>query len=243
MSLIDRLLGRTTDPPLPAAPPVPVDPDLERWVETATALSGDLGTHGRLVVALLGESLADGAAPSWFGYEPTDTGLGDLLHAVGESRDAADVLLVIEARLAGRRPGTLTEPTRTAWRAHVAAAVREAAEHGTLPGRTEDHLEAEQVWRTAAAGVQSWRAVQLDPERALGQVRWYPGCGTRTFIGYSDPLGLAMVQRAVEEHRSTEEERQALLPAEDVVRRQVDPLAWRISSLSYAVASFAGGAR
>jgi hypothetical protein len=242
VSLIDRLLGRTTDRPLPPPPPIPVDPGLEQWVETATALSGQLGANGRLVVALLGESLADGAASPWFGHEPTDAGLGALLHAVGESRDAADGLLAIEAGLPGR-PGTLTETTRTAWRAHVEAAVRDAADDGTLPGRDAAHLDAEQVWRTASAAVQPWRAVQLDPDRALGQVRWYPGCATRTAIGYADPLGVAMVQRAVQEHRRSDEEWQALGLADELARREVDPLAWRISSLSYVVEPFAGGAR
>jgi hypothetical protein len=243
VSLIDRLLGRTTDRPLPPSPPVAVDPDLEQWVETATALSDGMGVNGRLVVALLGESLAGGTASPWFGHEPHETGLGDLLDAVGESRDAADGLLAIESGLASRRPGALTETTRTAWRSRVEAAVRDAAEHGTLPGRDAAHLEAEQVWRAASAAVQPWRAVQLDPDGALGQIRWYPGCTTRTVIGYADPLGLAMVQRAVQEHRYSDEEWQALGPADELVRREVDPLVWRISSLSYVVAQVAGGAR
>ena len=243
MSLLDRLLGRATDPPLPASPPGAVDPDLERWVETATVLSEGLGANGRLVVALLGESLTNGTASPWFGHEPTGTGLGDLLHAVGESRGAAEGLLAVEAGLAGRRPGTLSEPARTSWSARFEAAVHDAAERGTLPGRDDAHREAEQVWRTAAAGVQPWRAVQLDPDRALRQLRWYPGCPTRTSVGYSDPLGLAMVQRAVEEHRFSDEEWQAVGTADEVIRREVDPLAWRISSLSYAVERFAGGAR
>ena len=85
-----------------------------------------------------------------------------------------------------------------------------------------------------AASVQPWRVVQLAPDRAFGQVRWYPGCATRTLVGYADPLDLAAAQRAVSEHRGTDEEWQALRPAQEVADREVDPLTWRLSSLAFA---------
>ncbi|GAA5106700.1 hypothetical protein GCM10023339_03950 [Alloalcanivorax gelatiniphagus] len=242
MSLLDRLLGRSADPPLPRQDPPPVDDGLEAWVATAERVGAGLGAGGRAVVAVLGESLVHPPTSFWFGYEPTTSGLADLFSAVGETTDAAAELTTAEADLAGRRAGRLSEATRARWQAFVEQALGDPDAAALLPGRDDAHREAEQVWRTAAAGVQSWRAVQLDPHRALGQVRWYPGCATRTFIGYSDPLGLASVQRAVEEHRYSEDEWQALRPADELERRAVDPLAWRLSSLSYAIASSDGGA-
>lgn len=241
MSLLDRLLGRSSDPAMPASAPPPVDDGLEQWVVTAVQTCADLGLAGRLVVAVLGESLVHPPSSPWFGHEPTSSGLADLLAALGEDPGAAGALAAAESGLAGRRIGVLSDATRERWRATVEAVLLDPAATTALPERDELHREAEQVWRTAAGGVQSWRAVQLDPDRALGQVRWYPGCDTRTFIGYSDPLGLAMVQRAVREHRSTDAEWQALRPAEEVVDREVDPLTWRLSSLAFAAGR--GGAR
>lgn len=240
MSLLDRLLGRTSDKPMPPAVPPPVDDGLEQWVGTAVRTCADLGPSGRLVVAVLGESLVNPPSSPWFGYEPTRSGLADLLAAVGEDPAAAATLTAAETGLAGRRLGVLTDATRTSWRATVDAVLRDPAATIALPERDEHHREAEEVWRTAAAGVQPWRAVQLDPGRALGQVRWYPGCDTRAFIGYADPLGLATVERSVREHRPSEEEWKALKPADELVRREVDPLAWRLSSLAFAVTGQGG---
>ncbi|MCF6376049.1 hypothetical protein L2K70_00350 [Nocardioides KLBMP 9356] len=234
MSLLDRLLGRSSDPPPPAADPPPVDDGLEQWVVTALQACADLGPAGRLVVAVLGESLADPPSSPWFGHEPTASGLADLLGALGEDPARTEPLLAAEAGLAGRRLGVLSDSTRESWRATVQAVLRDPAAIAALPERDQRHREAEQVWRTAAARVQPWRAVQLDPDRALGQVRWYPGCDTRTFIGYSDPLGLAAVQRSVQEHRFSDEEWQALVPVEELHRHAVHPLAWRLSSLAFA---------
>lgn len=242
MSLLDRLLGRSADPPLSREDPPPVDDALEAWVATAERVGAGLGAGGRAVVAVLGESLVHPPTSFWFGYEPTTSGLADLFSAVGEPTDAAAELTTAEADLAGRRAGVLSEATRARWQTVVEQALRNPDAAAVLPGRDDGHREAEQVWRTAAAGVQAWRAVQLDPDRALSQVRWYPGCATRTFIGYSDPLGLAAVERSVREHRFSEEEWQAIVPAEEIGPRDVDPLAWRLSSLSYAIASSAGGA-
>lgn len=233
MSLLDRLLGRTSDKPMAPAVPPPVDDGLEQWVVTAVRTCADLGPAGRLVVAVLGESLVHPPSSPWFGYEPTGSGLAELLAAVGEDSAAAATLTAAETGLAGRRLGVLTDATRETWRATVEAVLRDPSASAALPERDEHHREAEEVWRRAAAGVQPWRAVQLDPDRALGQVRWYPGCGTRTLIGYSDPLRVASVQRAVEEHRFSEEEWKALQPADELVRREVDPLVWRLSSLAF----------
>lgn len=242
MSLFDRLLGRS-EAPRPAADAPSVDDGLEKWVVTAMRTCADLGPGGRLAVAVLGESLAHPPASPWLGHEPTAPGLADLLAALGEDPAAAAALTAAETGLAGRRLGVLTDATRESWRAMVDAVLRDPGATTVLPERDELHREAEQVWRTAAAAVQPWRAVQLDPDRALRQVRWYPGCATRTLIGYSDPLNLATVQRAVEEHRFTDTEWQALVPAEELDRRGTDPLAWRLSSLSYALESGAGGVR
>lgn len=238
MSLIDRLLGRAPTPSAPMGPPAPeppLDEDLERWVAAAERVSASLGAGGRLAVAVLGESLVGERASWWFGYEPSREGLAELFVALGEDPAAAGELIAIEAGMVGRRPGRLSSATRTRWREVVDAALRDRGAAAVVPERDDVHREAEQVWRDAAGSVQSWRAVQLDPDRALRQVRWYPGCSTRTFIGYSDPLGLGTVQRAVEEHRYSAEEWQALQSAEEMSRRVVDPLAWRLSSLSYAV--------
>lgn len=234
MSLLDRLLGRRSDPAAPAPPPVPVDDGLEEWVAAAERACAGLGPAGRLVVAVLGESLVEPPSSPWFGHEPTHPGLADLLGALDEDPAAAGALAGAEAGLAGRRLGVLSDATRARWRSTVEAALRDPAATVVLPDRDPVHREAEHVWRTAAAGVQPWRGVQLDPDRALGQVRWYPGCATRTVIGYSDPLGLAAVQRSVEEHRYSAEEWQALLPADELSRREVDPVVWRLSSLAFA---------
>lgn len=243
MSLLDRLLGRSPDRRSPAAAPPPVDEGLEQWVDSAVRTSVDLGPAGRLVVAVLGESLLRPPSSPWFGHEPTAAGLADLFAALGEDPSAAEALTAAEAGLAGRRLGVLSDGTREHWRVKVQAVLRDPAATSALPERGEAHREAEQVWRAAAAGVQSWRAVQLDPDRALGQVRWYPGCDTRTLIGYSDPLGLGTVERAVTEHRYSDEEWRALRPAEELDRRGVDPLEWRLSSLVFAAGTGRGGAR
>lgn len=242
MSLVDRLLGRSSEPPRPAVDAPPVDDGLEQWVVIAEQACADLGPAGRLVVTVLGESLAEPPTSFWFGHEPSGPGLADLLGALGEDPAAAARLTEAEAALAGRRRGVLSDTTRQRWREVVDAALRDPAAATLLPERDELHREAEQVWRTAAAGVQAWRAVQLDPDRALGQVRWYPGCRTRTFVGYSDPLNLASVERSVREHRPSEEEWRALAPVEDLERRDLDPLTWRLSSLAF-VAGVGGGAR
>lgn len=236
MSLLHRLLGGSSGPQQSTTDAPVVDDGLERWVVTAEQACAGLGPAGRLVVALLGESLADPPTSFWFGYEPSSDGLADLLRAVGEDPAAAVTLTAAETELAGRRLGVLSDDTRQRWRQTVDAALLDPAASAALPQRDELHREAEVVWRTAAAGVQSWRAVQLDPDRALGQVRWYPGCRTRTLVGYADPLGLAAVERSAREHRPSAEEWQALLPAEEIGRRDVDPLAWRLSSLAFVAA-------
>lgn len=235
MNLIGRLLRRSPSPAQPVATDPPLDDDLERWVATAERVSTSLGAGGRLAVAVLGEDLVGGPASPWFGYEPSREGLAELLAALGEDPAAAGELTVVEAAMVDRRLGRLSSDTRTRWRGVVAAALRDPDAATAIPGRNDVHRNAEQVWRVAAGSVQSWRAVQLDPDRALRQVRWYPGCSTRTLIGYSDPLGLGMVQRAVEEHRYSAEEWRALQPAAEMSGRVVDPLAWRLSCLSFAV--------
>lgn len=236
MSLLDRLRGRRSDPATPAPQPPPVDDGLDRWVDAAEHECAGLGPAGRVVVAVLGESLLHPPTSPWFGHEPTTDGLARLLSAVGEDPAAAAPLAAAESPLAGRRTGVPSAAALARWRAVVDAALGDPAASAALPDRDDVHLEAERVWRVAAAAVQPWRAVQLDPDRALGQVRWFPGCTTRASIGYADPLGVASVQRAVEEHRFSEEEWQALLPAADLAGRTVDPLAWRLSSLTFAVA-------
>jgi hypothetical protein len=239
VSLIDRLLRRRSDTSAPAPEPAPVDDGLEEWVAAAEQACAGLGPAGRLVVAVLGESLVEPPSSPWCGHEPTERGLADLLAALDEDPAAAGAITRAEGGLAGRRLGVLSDATRAHWRSTVEAALLDPAATVALPKRDAVHREAERVWRAAAAGVQSWRTVQLTPDRALGQVRWYPGCPTRTFIGYSDPLGLASVQRSVEEHRYSAEEWRALLPAE-LSRRAVDPVAWRLSSLAFAVESRRG---
>lgn len=237
MSLFDRLLGRSAGR-RPSARQVAgsaVDDDLERWVTTAGGLSERLGPGGRLTVALLGESLLEGPPSPWFGYEPSAAGMEELLSALGEDPAAAAELTGSEVAMTGRRLGEPSPASRERWRAVLDAALRDPAVRDLLPERDAAHLEAEAVWRSAAASVQPWRAVQLHPDAALRQVRWYPGCATRTHLGYSDPLGLAAVERAVEEHRFSADEWQALRPADEASRRAVDPLAWRLSSLRFAV--------
>ncbi|WP_210503112.1 hypothetical protein [Nocardioides xinjiangensis] len=240
MSLVDRLLGRSARPPAPQA--APADEALERWAATAEAASAGLGPGGRLAVALLGESLVDGPTSPWFGHEPTPGGLDDLFTALGEEPSAAAPLLDAEAQLSGRRPGEPAAGTRARWSRLVEAALTDPAAREVLPERDERHLAAERAWRAAAGAVQPWRAVQLHPGRALGQVRWYPGCETRASVGYADPLGLGMVERAVEEHRYSEVEWQALRPAADLVRSGVDALSWRLSSMRFAVEAHRGPA-
>lgn len=226
--------ARSTAAPFPDPPTVPVDDDVEAWVEVATGLMDRLGAPGGLVVALLGEALVDDHRPWWFGHEPSGSGLGDLLRAVGEEPDAADALLAAEATLVGRRVGRPSDAARVRWRASVTAAVSNPALADLLPARDPVHEEAERVWRAAAATQQPWRATRLDPGRALRQVRWFPGCETRTLIGYADPLGLASAQRSVSEHRWSAEEDAGLRPAAEIGDRSVDPLAWRLSALRFA---------
>lgn len=240
MSLFARLLRR---PPRPAspAPTVLVDDALEAWVDAALRLAGRVGPGGRMVLAALGESLVDGRPSHWFGHEPTTDGLAPLLKAVGDDAAVAKEVCELEADMSGRRLGVVSEGTRARWSAFATDAARDPEAASLLPERGPLHLAAEEVWRLAAASVQPWRAVRLDPDRALGQVRWYPGCPTRAFVGYSDPLNLAAVQRAVREHRGTDEEWQALLPAQEVADQEVDPLAWRLSSLAFAVSAPPGG--
>ena len=239
--IVTRLLRRRASPPSSRAPSVTVDDALESWVDSALGLAGRLGSGGRLVLAALGETLVDGGPSYWFGYEPTTDGLAALLTAVGEDPAVAREVCEREVDMAGRRLGVVSEDSRARWSAFVADAVRDPEAAALLPERDPLHREAEDVWRRAAASVQPWRAVQLAPDRALGQVRWYPGCPTRAFVGYSDPLNLAAVQRAVREQRGTDEEWQALLPAQEVADQEVDPLAWRLSSLAFAVSAPPGG--
>lgn len=236
MSALDRLLRRfrkDTDADPAAAAEREVDGALERWVVFAEDAYARSGPSGRLVVSLLGESLVEDRPSPWFGYEPLHAPLAGLLAALDEDPDGLTDLLAVEAGLAGRRLGALSESTRARWRELVLSALANA-HAAELPERDETHREAERVWREAASAVQDWRAVQLDPDGALRQLRWYPGCPTRTRIGYSDPLNLAMVQRAVEEHRYTPEEWRALEAAAELLDRPVDPLTWRLSSLARA---------
>lgn len=234
MSLLSRLVRRRSGRPAAPAPPAPVDDALEAWVDEVLRLSGQVGPGGRLVMAVLGKSLADGRPSYWFGYEPTQDGLARLLAALGEDPVVAREVREREVDMAGRRLGAISERSRARWSAFIVDAVGDPGAARLLPARDEVHLVAEEVWRCAAA-TQSWRGVQLDPGDALGQVRWYPGCPTRAYIGYADPLNLSSVQRALHEHRGTDEEWQALRRAQDVVDREVDPLAWRLSSLAFAV--------
>lgn len=236
MSFLDRLLGRSAgaDARTGSGP----DALVERWALGADDVAAGLGPGGRFVVAVLGESLAGGQVSPWLGHEPGRADLAAVLSAVGEEPWAADILADLEAPLASGRPGSVSSETRARWHDLLVATARDATD--LLPDRDPLHLEAEQVWRTAARGVQEWRADQLDPDAALRQVRWFPGCATRTSVGYADPLGLATVRRAVEEHRWSEEEWQALEPAVVVAGRSVDPLVWRLSSLSFAARALAG---
>ncbi|MCY7402985.1 MAG: hypothetical protein LH477_18905 [Nocardioides sp.] len=216
------------------------DDALERWVAAAEEVCSRLGPGGRAAIAVLGESLVDATASPWFGYEPSARDLAALLGALDEDPAAGDELVAIEAGMVARRLGNLSDPSRTRWLEVAEAAVQDPCAQAALPERVESHREAERVWREAAAAVQDWRAVALDPDLALRQVRWYPGTPTRTFIGYADPLNLRMVQRAVEEHRFSREEWDALQPVAEMLENLVDPLSWRLSSLAFAVARAVG---
>lgn len=237
-SLLGRLLGRprTVQPAEPSVPPV--DDVLERWVDTAVGLMDGMGPDGRLVLALLGDALVDGTGPWWFGYEPSSAGLSDLLAALGEDPTAAHVLVDAEAALRGRRAGRLSEEAHARWCAVAAAAVRDPSLADALVAQRDRdpvHREAETLWRAAARTQPPWRATRLDPDRALRQLRWYPGCPTRTHIGYSDPLGLAAAARSVSEHRWSAEEEAGLRLARQASDRGVDPLVWRLSCLRFAI--------
>ena len=214
---------------------VTVDADLAGWAETAGRLDDRLGLGGRLLVAVLGESLATSSTSYWFGYEPQRAGLDAVLTALGEDARSLDELLAVEQGMVGRRLGVLGIEARERWRRHLVKVATEARSSLTLPERTQEHLAAESAWRDAAAAVQRRRVVQLAPDRALRQVRWYPGCPTRTLIGYADPLGLATVQRAVSEHDYSAAEDHALRVAASVPEGPVDPTAWRLSSLRFSL--------
>src|SRR5687767_10479799 len=135
MSLLHRLLGRSSGPRQPATDAPIVDDGLERWVATAEQACAGLGPAGRLVVALLGESLADPPTSFWFGYEPSSSGLTGLLRAVGEDAAAAATLAAAETALVGRRLGVLSDATRDRWRQTVEAALLDPAASAALPER------------------------------------------------------------------------------------------------------------
>lgn len=230
-----RLFGRSRRPRTQAAVVPPTDPDLVRWVDTARTVSTRLGVGGRLAVALLGESLLRDEPAPWFGYEPTAQGAADLLAALGEEPASLEPLLAVEHGMVSRRLGSMPSDVRAHWRDTVAAAAAEARASWDAPPRTPEHLEAEAVWREAASAIQGGRAVRLQPDRALVQLRWYPGCATRTHIGYADPLDLATVQRAVQEHRWTQSEWDAVDRASAAASVAVDPVGWRLSAMTFAV--------
>ena len=224
--------GRPEDAAVEAAP---VDQDLVAWVSLAGRVADRLGPGGSLAVALLGETLARGRPAYWFGYEPDEAGLRQLMRALHEPDDWVGDLVSLESRMAGRRVGEVPAQLRAEWQGRLAAAATAAREAGVLPPRDAAHLAAEAAWRQAAAEIDPGRANRLDPASALAQIRWYPGCSTRTFIGYSDPLNLSTVYRIVREHHGSAVERQALARASDVADAPVDATSWRLSSLRFAM--------
>src|SRR6476469_3950496 len=144
-----RLLRRDSRRQAVPAPSTPVDDALEHWVDASPRLADDLGAGGRLLLAVLGESLTGGRASSWFGHEPTRVGLQALLVALDEDPGAADGLCDLELGLADRRLGAVSEVSRARWSAFATEAVRDPAAARVLPGRDPLHREAEEVWRRA----------------------------------------------------------------------------------------------
>lgn len=231
----------------PVAPPEAREPEsdpageelLGGWARSALTVRDALSTSpGRLAVSLLGESVATGRTSSWFGHEPDAAALADLLVALGEpsaaARPAAEELAAAEQGFRDRRPVVVPDPLARTWRDLLAGDL-DSARAQSLPQRAEPHREAERVWRAAAAAVSPRRSTQLTPDLALTQLRWFPGCRTRTGHGYSDPLNLGHTTRSAQEHLSSGPELEALDPAWAVSSRGVDPLDWRLSCLAYAV--------
>lgn len=212
----------------------PIDPDLVAWADIAARVADGLEPRGAFAVALLGESLTRPRPTPWFGYAPSADGLADVLAALGEGEVDTTSLLAAEEPLRGRHLGSVPGPLADEWRRRLTESADAAEGAGPLPVRAADHLRAEEVW-TAAAPVASRSPLPvLDPDAALCQLRWCPGEVTRTFVGYSDPLHLATVQRATTEAGLTREQRDAQAMAHEVVESPSDALAWRLSSLAHA---------
>lgn len=212
----------------------PPDRDLVAWAEVAARVSDGLGLRGQFAVAVLGESLTRSRPTPWFGYAPDGEGLAALFAALGEGEVDTASLHDAEEPMRGRHLGSVPPALAAEWRQRLTESAARVVGEGILPGRVDDHVRAEQIWVAAAPAASRRPLPQLDPAAALSQLRWWPGTGIRTHIGYSDPLNLSTVQRATTEAGLTGEERDAQAAAQAVVETPRDPLAWRLSSLAYA---------
>ena len=212
----------------------PTDPDLVAWADLAAQVADGLGPRGSFAVALLGESLTRPRPTPWFGYAPDADGLRGLFAALGEGDVDTASLLGAEEPLRGRHLGSVPAALATQWRQRLSESAARVVGEAPLPGRVGDHVRAEEIWSVAAPVASRPPLPVLDPEAALSQLRWYPGVRTRTFVGYSDPLNLATVQRATTEAGLTSAEHDAQAAAQVAVEGPSDALAWRLSSLAHA---------
>jgi len=174
-------------------------------------------------------------ASPWLGYAPDAGGWADLVERLGEDRGLGAGVIAVEAPFREHPPVAVPDDVHRAFVERTATDLAEAraAGHGLV--RSPEHLRAEEVWRRAAAQISPGRAHQLHVERALGQVRWFPGTEVRTRISYSDPLDLAHVSRSVMEVPGSAEEWEATKAAYAVFDWGVDPLEWRLSSLAHVL--------
>ena len=211
-----------------------VDADLVAWAGVAAGVADRLRPAGAFAVALLGESLTRPRPSAWFGYEPDEAGLAALLARLGE--DDVDVagLLAAEVPLAGRHLGVVPDELADAWRQRLSDAARQVVAEGSLPDRSPAHQHAATVWDAAASVASEPPMVRLHPSVALSQLRWFPGVATRTFVGYSDPLDLATVERATGEAGTSPAPRAAPAPAPPGGAGPGAPPPGGRSSLAYA---------